>query len=161
MFGPPTYSKKTRYPEYIYAEYKITAKYHQAAYTFFLTGIVYMVVFYLTMPPHDLGSTLGNFIKEIFPVIDDIVTGADSITYDSIVKILAFFLGSLFLGLSYFIYKECRAFVMILALSYVVSFAIAVSSLYIGGVFFAVTYVLPLIGITFYMLARASWNLRP
>jgi hypothetical protein len=65
------------------------------------------------------------------------------------------------LGLTYFIYNEYRTLVIILAVFYLIRFLIASAALLSEDTFDSVEYVLPLIGMTFYMLARASWNLRP
>ena len=160
MFGPPTYSKKTKFPEYIYKKNERTAKYHHAAYAYFFIGIVYLIVFYVTMPPHDFGVMLEDFIKENIPIIDDLVAETGNISYDSIINFVVVFAGTLFLGLSYFIYNEYRSLVIILAAIYAVRFIIAAAALYIEDMFVSVKYVLPLIGITFYMLVRAAWDLK-
>tara|TARA_B100000315_G_scaffold35543_1_gene30198 strand:+ start:11011 stop:11496 length:486 start_codon:yes stop_codon:yes gene_type:complete len=161
MFGPPIYTKKIKYPEYIYEEYKKTAKYHHAAYAYLLIGIVYLAVFYVTMPSHDFAGILEDLFAENIPGIDNVVSKSDSISYDDIVTFIGVFAGTLFLGLTYFIYNEYRTLVIILAVFYFIRFLIAGVALLGEDAFDSVEYVLPLIGMTFYMLARASWNLRP
>ena len=161
MFGPPTYIKKTKYPEYIYEEYKRAAKYHHAAYTYLLIGIVYLVVFYVTMPTHNFSAILEAFFTANIPAADNLIAEVDNISYDNIVNFIAVFAGTLFLGLTYFIYNEYRTLAIILAVFYAIRFIIAGSALFIGDMFASVKYVLPLIGITFYMLIRAAWNLKP
>ncbi len=161
MFGPPTYTKKTKYPEYIHEEHKKTAKYHHAAYAYLSIGIVYLAVFYVTMPPHDFGGIVEDFFAENVPGIDNLVAETDSISYDNIVTFIAVFAGILFLGLTYFIYNEYRTLVIILAVIYLIRFMIAGAALLTDDTFASIKYVLPLIGMTFYMLVRASWNLRP
>ncbi len=161
MFGPPTYTKKTKYPEYIQEEYKRSAKYHHAAFAYLLIGILYLIVFFLTMPPHAFGGILEDFFAENIPKIDNLVAEADNISYDDIVNFLAAFAGTLFLGLTYFIYNEYRVLVIILAVIYAIRFIIAGAALFIEDMFVSVKYVLPLIALTFYMLTRAAWNLKP
>ena len=161
MFGPPTYIKKTKYPEYIHEEYKKTAKYHHAAYAYLLIGIVYLAVFYVTMPSHDFAGILEDIFAENIPGIDNIVSKSDTISYDGLVTSIGVFAGTLFLGLTYFIYNEYRTLVIVLAVFYLIRFLIASAALLSEDTFDSVEYVLPLIGMTFYMLARASWNLRP
>ena len=158
MFGPPTYSKKTKYPEYINKEEKISAKYHQAAYAYLLMGIVYLIVSYVAMPPHDLGGIMEDFVKENVPTIDDLIVGIGDIEYEDAVNYLAVFAGTLFLGLTYFIYKEYRKLVIVLAVIYLIRFVIAGAALFLDDTFVTVKYVLPLIGLTFYMLVRAAWD---
>ena len=161
MFDPPTYSKKRKYPEYIYEEYKKTAKYHHAACAYFFIGIVYLAVFYVTMPSHDFAGILEDVFADNIPSIDSLIAEAGSISYDNIVTSIGVFAGTLFLGLTYFIYNEYRTLVIILAILYFIRFIIAGAALLSEDTFDSVRYVLPLIGLTFYMFARALWNLRP
>ncbi len=161
MFDLPTYSKKRKYPEYIYEEHKKTAKYHHAAYAYLVIGIVYLAVFHVTMPSHDFAGILEDVFAENIPAIDSLVAEADSISYDNIVTSIGVFAGALFLGLTFFIYNEYRILVIILAVLYFIRFIIAGAALLSEDTFDSVRYVLPLIGLTFYMLVRALWNLKP
>lgn len=162
MFGPPTYDKKTKYPEYVYTGDERSKKYHHAAYTYFVMGVVYLLVFNFTMPPHDFGGILEDFVNEYISGLADIIAGFGDVDYNYLVNAMAVGGGLLFLGLSYFIYKEYRKLVILLALIYLGRFVLAGYAHYSDEDLFAsVKYVLPLIGITFYMLCRAAWNLKP
>lgn len=161
MFGPPTYTKKTKYPDYIQEEYKRSAKYHQAAYAYLLIGIVYLIVFYTTMPPHDFGGSLEEFVADNIPAAENLIAEAGNISYDDIVNFIAVFAGTLFFGLTYFIYQEYRVLVIVLVVIYAIRFMIAGAALFMEDTFVSIKYVLPLIALTFYMLTRAAWNLKP
>lgn len=139
-------------------ENKSSAKYHHAAYAYLLIGIVYLAVFFLTMPPHDFSGMLEDYINEQTPIVGNILKGID---YNILVSSLSVGVGILFLGLTYFIYKEFRILTMILTVIYGIRLIIATTALFSEEIFVSIKYVLPLIAIAFYMLARAAWDLKP
>lgn len=109
-------------------------KYHQAAYAYLLMGVVYMGVFFTTMPPHDFSIR----VKIIIPI-----------------------LGVLLMGLAYFVYHGYRKFTLVLAVIYAVRIVVATASLIFSDNHVAVGYVLPVLFLTFYMLGRAVWDWKP
>lgn len=158
MFQPATNDKSVYYTKNSIEENKKAAKYHQAAFSYFLIGIVYLIVFFVTMPPHDFSGLLEDFVNENMQVVDNYLKGLD---YSVILNTMAVTAGTLFLGLSYFIYKGFRILTMVLAVIYAIRFILALTAFFTEEIFVAIPYVLPLIAFTFYMLARAAWDLKP
>ncbi len=109
-------------------------KYHQAAYTYIIMGIVYMTVFYTTMPSH---------------------------YFSLAVKILIPLVGTLLMGLSWFVYKGYRTFTIVLTVIYAIRSMVAAGAMIAGDNYVAVSYVIPILLFTFYMLGRAAWDWRP
>ena len=137
---------------------KRTLKYHQAAYTYVFVGIIYLIVFYVTMPSHNFPVLLESFVNNNMAGVSNILEQTD---YSIIVKGLAVTAGMLFLSMSYFIYKEFKSLTIILVVFYGIRLLGATLALFSENVFLSVKYVLPLIAITFYMLARAAFNFKP
>lgn len=158
MLQAATYNENDSRIEKISKDNKRNAKYHHAAYAYVIIGIAYLVVFYATMPPHDLSGIMEDFINENMPGLGRLLQGAD---YNLLVNSLAVGAGTLFLGLSYFIYKGFRVLTIALTVIYGIRFILATNAFFSEDIFVAIPYILPLITITFYMLARAAWDLKP
>ncbi len=158
MYQPGALDQNWKITRNTIKEEKRAAKYHQAAYTYLLVGIIYLIVFYLTMPPHNFQALLEDYLNNNIPRASKVLEGPD---YSIIIKALAAGAGILFLGLSYFIYKEFRTLTIILVVFYGIRLLGATLALFSEDVFLSVKYVLPLIAITFYMLARAAFDFKP
>lgn len=158
MFQPNTYNKNEELSGSLVKERIRAGKYHHAAYAYLFIGIVYLLVFYVTIPPHDFNTLGENFVDTKMPGLSGLLEG---INYNSVINALSVGLGILFLGLSYYIYKGFRTLTIILTAIYGVRLIIATMALFSEDVFTSVKFVLPLIAITFYMLARAAFNFKP
>jgi len=107
-------------------------KYHQAAWGFFFLNLLYLALFYVFLPPFNigLGSALGYTVLAL----------------------------ALFGTLSYFIYQGKKMFVVVLAAIWAARILLSVYTLMTGEAFAAVPYVLPTTLLAFYLLGRALWD---
>jgi hypothetical protein len=158
MYQPGALDQNGIFNRNVIKEEKKTPKYHQAAYTYLLVGIIYLIIFYVTIPPHNFQALLEDYFNNNIPRVSNVLDGID---YSIIIKALATGAGISFVGLSYFIYKGFRTLAIILVVFYGIRLLGATLALFSEDVFLSVKYVLPLIAITFYMLARAAFDLKP
>lgn len=106
-------------------------KYQIAAYCFLASNIAYLILFWIFIPPFNMGRSAVL----------------------SLAGILA-----LFVVLTIYIHRGRRLLTRILAVVYAGRSAFSIYSIAIGDAFQVVPYVLPLMILTFYFLARAGWD---
>lgn len=107
-------------------------KYRHAAWGFAGLNLVYLVIFYLFLPPFNIG--IGN-----------------AILYTSLTLAL---LGTL----SYFMYRGSKILTLIVLIIYCARVLVSIYALTTGEAFTAVPFVLPTMVVTCYMLGRAVWD---
>ena len=158
MYQPEALDQNGIFTTNAVKEEKRAAKYHQAACAYLFVGIIYLIVFYLTMPSHNFQGLLEDYLNNSMPRVSKALIGID---YNIFINAFAAGAGILFLGLSYFIYKGFRTVTIILVVFYGIRLLGATLALFSEDVFVSVKYVLPLIAITFYMLGRAAFDFKP
>lgn len=108
-------------------------KYHQAAFVYILNALLYFYIAAFRMPPHSFGWHVDTLFY----------------TAGAIMAIV----------FPYLIYKGYRKFTMLLAGVYLIRTAVSLIAIPFYSNIIIMTSVMHII--TFYMLARAAWNLRP
>lgn len=108
-------------------------KYHQAAYVYLANAIFYFFIAAFWMPPH----SFGKYTDMLFYIAG----------------------GLMAIVFPYLIYKEYRKFTIFLAGIYLIR---TIASLLVIPFYSSIIMVVFFIHtLTFYMLVRAAWNLRP
>ena len=109
----------------------IAIKYRQAGQGFMILNTLYLIVFFLFQPLFNMSTLMVG----------------SSILYLVLVGTLSFYVS-----------KGKRTLTIILAYFYGVRSGLSMYALVIGDAFEAVSYILPLLLISFYILGRAAWN---
>lgn len=108
-------------------------KYHQAAYVYLANAILYFFIAAFRMPPHSFGKYTDMFFY--------IAGGLMAIVFP------------------YLIYKEYRKFTIFLAGIYLIRTIASLLAIPFYSSIIIVVFFMHIL--TFYMLVRAAWNLRP
>lgn len=114
------------------AEADDLTKYRQAAYGFLALNLIYIVIFFVFLPPFNIELAKA---------------AAYSISFVVLFGVLAFF-----------VYKGYRKLAIVLAIIYGLRSAFSIYTLAAGEAFAAVPFVLPCLLLTFYLLGRAAWK---